>query len=58
MYGRILTTGIKDGTRLIATLNGRPVAIAWSVDGGTRFTTLIPPAAFDRGENQLQLYAP
>jgi hypothetical protein len=44
--------------RLIATLNGRPVAIAWSLDGGTKFATLIPPSAFERGENQLQLYAP
>ncbi len=57
-YGHILTQGIKDGTSLITTVNGRPVAIAWSVDGGTRFTTLIPPSAFHPGDNQVKLYAP
>ncbi len=58
VYGRILTAGIKDGTRLIATVDGRPAAVGYSVDGGTRFTTLIPPSALQEGDNQLQLYEP
>lgn len=58
LYGTILSPPAGLPQRLIATLNGRPVAIAWSVDGGSKFTTLIPPSAFHPGENQLELYAP
>jgi hypothetical protein len=57
VYGSILTPGIRDGQSLIAKLNGRIVAVGQSVDGGTRFTVLIPPEAFEPGENRLQLYA-
>jgi hypothetical protein len=58
LYGTIVNPPRGLPQRLIATLNGRPVAGAWSLDGGTKFTTLIPPSAFHHGENQLQLYAP
>ncbi len=58
LYGRILNRPPGMPQRLIATLNGHPVAGGWSVDGGTGFTTLIPPSAFRRGENKLELYAP
>jgi hypothetical protein len=58
LYGRLLTPGVGDGTRLITTINGKPVAIGFSVDGGAKFTTLAPPSAFHPGENRLQLHAP
>ena len=57
-YGSIVTPGVSDGQSLIAKLNGRIVAVGQSVDGGTRFTLLIPPSAFRPGENRLQLFAP
>ncbi len=57
VYGSILDSGVRDGESLIARLNGQPVAVGQSVDGGTRFTVLIPPEAFRPGENRLQLYA-
>ena len=58
VYGSIVTPGVSDGQSLIAKLNGRIVAVGQSVDGGTRFTVLIPPSAFRPGENRLQLFAP
>ena len=58
VYGSIVTPGVSDGQSLIAKLNGRIVAVGQSVDGGTRFTLLIPPSAFRPGENRLQLFAP
>jgi hypothetical protein len=58
LYGKLVDPPAELPQRLIATLNGRPVAIAWSVEGGTKFTTLIPPSAFRQGENRLELYAP
>ena len=58
VFGSILDPGVKDGEPLVARLNGRIVAVGQSVAGGTRFTVLIPPAAFHSGENRLQLFAP
>jgi hypothetical protein len=58
VYGRILDPPPNEPDRLIATLNGRIVAVAESLDGGTGFTTLIPPSAFRPGANRLAIYAP
>ncbi|MFN8161848.1 MAG: sulfatase-like hydrolase/transferase [Solirubrobacterales bacterium] len=57
-YGRLLDppAGLPD--RLIATLDGRPVAVAEVVAGGTGFTTMIPPSALRPGANRLALFAP
>ncbi|MFN8161851.1 MAG: sulfatase-like hydrolase/transferase [Solirubrobacterales bacterium] len=58
IYGSLLTPGVEDGKRLIVTMNGRPVAIGYSVDAGTKFVAILPPSAFHSGRNRLQLYAP
>jgi hypothetical protein len=57
VYGSILDPGLEDGDPLIATLNGRVVAVGQSVANGTRFTVLIPPAALHPGRNRLRLLA-
>ena len=57
LYGRILDPPSGEPNRLIATLNGKAVAVAESVDSRTRFTTLIPPWAFRPGANRLEIYA-
>ena len=47
VYGSILDPrSRRTESPLIAKLNGRIVAVGQSVDGGTRFTLLIPPGAF------------
>ena len=58
VYGDILSGGVPDGEPLIARLDGRIVAVGQSVDGGARFTVLIPPAAFRAGQNRLRIFAP
>ncbi|MFN8161850.1 MAG: hypothetical protein U0R52_12495 [Solirubrobacterales bacterium] len=58
VYGRFLDPPPHLPERLVATLDGRPVAVAFTVDRGAGFATLIPPSAFRPGENDLQVYAP
>ncbi len=58
LYGSILTPGVGDGQPLTAELDGRIVAVGQTVEGGTRFTVLVPPSAFRPGENRLQFFAP
>lgn len=58
LYGRILDPPAEVPERLIATVNGRIVAVALSTDGGTGFTTVIPPSAFHPGANSFELFAP
>ena len=54
LYGRILSPPAGIPERLIATVNGRPVAVGYSVDAGTKFTILIPALGLPPGREPLR----